>query len=91
MTYKEAKKIQSIVWELNEIDGETSYTCSVESMGKEGQYYCYLYSEKDSFLEFLALYKLADGIHAMISQLCWMPDRTAIEVNNKFVQSIRMW
>lgn len=91
MTYKEAKKIQSIVWDLNEMDGKTSYTCEVEPMGNEGQYYCYLYSKEDSMLETLALHQLAIGLHEMIRQLCWMPDRTAIKVNDNYALSIRMW
>lgn len=91
MTYKQAKTIQTLVLDLNGMNTETSYECYIEPRDNESQYICYLYSNKDSQLEYLDLYQLALGIHSCVAEICLMPDRTTIQLRNEFRQSIRMF
>lgn len=91
MTYKQAKIIQAIVFDLNGMNTTTSYECSVEPMDAEGQYYCYLYSYNDSQIEYMDLYQLALGLHHCVDGLCYFPDRNSKKIDNECRQSIRMW
>lgn len=91
MTYKQAKIIQSLIFDLNGMNTETTYECSIEPMNGEGQYYCYLYSYNDSQLEYMDLYQLALGLYHCVDGLCCSPDRTSIQLRNEYRQSIRMW
>lgn len=91
MTYKQAKLIQSIVFDLNGMNTDSTYECSIEPMNGDGEYYCYLYSYNDSMYEYMNLYQLALGIHACLPGMCYSPDRTSILLRNEYRLSIRMW
>lgn len=91
MTYEQAKKIQSIVFDLNLMDGKTTYCCAVEPAYTEISYCCYLYSERDSLVEYLALSTLALSLEQMIDFICSIPDRTSIKIHDKEFLSIRLW
>lgn len=91
MTYKQAKIIQSIVFDLNSMNTNRTFECSIEPMDGEGQYYCYLYSYNDSQLEYMDLYQLALGLHACVANICYFPDRNTIRIDDENRQSIRMW
>lgn len=91
MTYKQAKTIQSIVFDLNCMNTDSTYECSVEPMTGTEQYYCYLYSYEGSLYEFTRLYQLAVGMFACVDGLCYSADRTSIQLKDEYRMSIRMW
>lgn len=90
MKYLEAKKIQTIIECLNNMNENTTYKCKVEHAYNEN-HYCYLYSNKDSGKEYADLILFANALECMIASFCTCIDRATIMVDNEYVNAIRCW
>lgn len=90
MKFLEAKKIQTIVECLNNMNEKTNYKCKVEQHDNT-MAYCYLYSGKDSAMEYADLVIFAKALEGMVYNFCTCTDRVTIKINDKYVNSIRCW
>lgn len=90
MKYLQAKKIQTIVECLNNMNEKTNYKCKVEQYNNT-MAYCYLYSGRDSGVEYASLIIFANALEEMIDGFCSITDRVTIMIDNKYVNAIRCW
>lgn len=90
MKFLEAKKIQTIVECLNNMNEKSTYKCKVVNAYNES-YYCYLYSEKNSNYEYAKLIIFANALEEMLDGFCTSIDCTTFKIKNKYVNSIRCW
>lgn len=90
MKFLEAKKIQTIIECLNNMNEDSTYKCKVVYAYNE-RYYCYLYSEKDRGSEYANLVVFSKALEDMVVSICTCVDTTTIKINNKYVNAIRCW
>lgn len=90
MKHLDAKKIQTIVECLNNMNEDTTFKCRVVEGNNIG-YYCYLYSQKDSGHEYATLILFTNALEQMLSGFCTCIDRATIKVGDEYVNAIRCW
>ena len=90
MKYLEAKKIQTIVECLNNMNKKSTYKCKVVQ-GNNTMAYCYLYSGTDSAMEYADLVIFSKALEEMVYDICTCTDTMTIKINNQYVNAIRCW